>query len=239
MNYLDIIFIIIIVSCTFWGLKKGLIKVVGGIIGIFVGIYFAGLLYSQVSDWLMDLLGFSSQTAGDILGYIVVFIVANRLFALLILILDKIFSLPIIGGINRILGGIFGLIEGVLIVSIITIVLSNLAFIGADSVLAESKIVPLTNPIFEFIKPIFPKGFESISNIITKAKEIDTSAVQDVIDTGSMTIDELINYLNADGRVQQDIIDQIKENALQEQRENASEYIKEKFQEYLDTLDSI
>ena len=57
MNYLDIIFIIIIVSCTFWGLKKGLIKVIGGIIGIFVGIYFAGLLYPQLSDWLRN--GFS------------------------------------------------------------------------------------------------------------------------------------------------------------------------------------
>lgn len=239
MSYLDIIFIIIIVFFIFNGLRRGLVRVIGGIIGLFVGIYLAGLLYPEMSAWLQSLLGFSNDIIGNIIGFLVVFIVANRLFAIVIWLLDRIVNLPLIGTVNRLLGGIFGLIEGLLIVSVIVAVLTNFGvFDKKPELISNSKIIPYTNSFYKVIRPILPKDLKSIPDYLFKPPKGDESELN-VKSVDEMSLDELIDYLNAEGRVQKSIIEQIKENALKEKGDNVAEYIKNKFKEYLDTLDSI
>jgi len=241
MNYLDIIFIIIILFFTFNGLRKGLVRVVGGILGIFVGIYLAGVFYLQFSEWLQTLTDLFGPTEANIISFIVVFIIANRLFAVIIFLLDTIVKIPIINSVNKLLGGALGFLQGALIVTLIVTVFTNLGSLaGADNVISNSQIAPYSQKAITLIKPFLPKDLKSIP-----AKFFDGSLMQipeiqiPELNPEDMSIDELIDYLNSDNKVQKSLIDKIKENALNESKENVTEYITNQFKEYLDRVDSI
>ncbi len=241
MNYLDVIFIIIILFFTFSGLRKGLVKVVGGILGIFVGIYFAGLFYLQFSEWLQTLTQIFGSTESNIISFIVVFIVVNRLFAVIIFLLDRIVRIPIINSVNKLLGGILGFIQGALIITLIITVFTNLgSFVGADNVISKSQIAPYSDKVITIIKPFLPQDLKSIPKVFFDGSLPEVLDVEvPEINLEEMNIDELIDYLNSDNKVQQSIIDKIKKNALNEEKENVTEYITNQFKEYLETLDSI
>jgi len=241
MNYLDIIFIIILLFFTFNGLRKGLVKVVGGILGILAGIYFAGLFYLQFSDWLQTITDLFATPEANIISFILVFIIANRLFALLILILDKIVSIPIINSVNKLLGGILGFLQGALIVILIITIFTNLgSFVGADNIINNSQIAPYSERAITLIKPFLPQDLKSIpakffDNSIWPAPPVELPEVN----LEKMSVDELIDYLNSDNKIQKSVIDKIKENALKEAKDNTADYIINQFKEYLDTVDSI
>lgn len=241
MNYLDIIFIIILLFFTFNGLRKGLVKVVGGILGIIAGIYFAGLFYIQFSDWLQTLTNIFSSTEANIISFIVVFIVANRLFALIIYILDKIVSIPIINSVNKLLGGTLGFLQGALIITLIVTVFTNLgSFVGADNVINNSHIAPCSDKVITLIKPFLPQDLKTIPDkFLNSSLWPQSSEPEPEVDLEDMSIDELIDYLNSDNKVQKSVIDKIKENALKEAKENSTDYIINEFKEYLDKVDSI
>jgi uncharacterized membrane protein required for colicin V production len=241
MNYLDIIFIIIILFFTFNGLRKGLVKVVGGILGIFVGIYFAGLFYLQFSEWLQTVTQIFGSMESNIVSFIVVFILVNRLFALIIFLLDKIVSIPIINSINKLLGGTLGFLQGALIVTLIVTVFTNLgSFVGADNVISNSQIAPYSEKAITLIRPFLPQDLKSIPKAFFDGSMLKIPEVEiPEINLEEMSIDELIDYLNSDNKVQESIIDRIKESALRESEENVTEYITDQFKEYLETLDSI
>jgi len=241
MNYLDIIFIIIILFFTFNGLRKGLVKVVGGILGIFVGIYLAGVFYLQFSEWLQTLTDLFGSTEANIISFIVVFIIANRLFAVVIFLLDTIVKIPIINSVNKLLGGALGFLEGALIVTLIVTVFTNLgSFVGADNVISNSQIAPYSQKAITLIKPFLPQDLKSIPGKFFNGSMLQLPQEEiPEINLEEMGIDELIDYLNSDNKVQESIIDKIKENALNESKENVTEYITNQFKQYLDTIDSI
>jgi|GEM_PF-200380 uncharacterized membrane protein required for colicin V production len=241
MNYLDVIFIIIILFFTFNGLRKGLVKVVGGILGIFVGIYLAGLFYLQFSEWLQTLTDIFGSTESNIISFIVVFIITNRLFAVIIYLLDKIVSIPIINSINKFLGGLLGFLQGFLIIALIVTIFANLgSFVGADNVISNSKIAPYAQKVITIIKPFLPKDLKSIPDGFFDNPLLPLSNLEaPEVDLEGMNIDELIDYLNSDNKVDSSVIENIKENALKEEKDNITEYITNQFKEYLNTNDSI
>lgn len=241
MNYLDIIFIIILLFFTFNGLRKGLVKVVGGILGILAGIYFAGIFYLQFADWLQTVTDIFSPTELNIVSFIAVFIIANRIFALIIFILDKIVKVPVINSINKLLGGILGFVQGVLIVTLIITIFTNLgSFVGADNVISNSYIAPYSSKAMALIRPLLPQDLKSIPSKFFDGSMIEIPKIETPeVNLEEMGIDELIDYLNSDNKVQKSIIDKIKENALRESEDNVTEYITEQFKEYLNTIDSI
>jgi membrane protein required for colicin V production len=75
MNYIDIIFLIIILFFTVMGLRKGLVRSAGGIIAIILGFYGASIFYSQFSLWLQGLTSIFSETVANILSFVLVFII--------------------------------------------------------------------------------------------------------------------------------------------------------------------
>ena len=241
MNYLDVIFIIIILFFTFNGLRKGLVKVIGGILGILVGIYFAGLFYLQFSEWLQTVTQMFGSMESNIVSFIVVFIIVNRFFALIIFLLDRIVSIPIINSINKLLGGILGFLQGALIVTLIVIVLTNLgSFVGTDNIISNSLIAPYSEKVITFIRPFLPQDLKSIPKYFFDSSLPQVSEIEiPEVNLEEMSIDELIDYLNSDNKIQKSIIDRIKENALEESKENVTEYITDQFKEYLNTIDSI
>lgn len=239
MNYLDIIFIVIALYFVFNGYRKGLVKSIGGILGLFVGAYFAGLFYLNVSSLIHGVANFLTQFQCDIISFLLVFIVANRLFALVVVIVDKIVNIPIIGFINRVFGAIFGLLGAILLVALISIVLANIgSSLGEKNPVLNSKIMPHINYAVKVVQPFLPSSFESVKNIILdKSNSLkNTASEKPNINVDNMTLDELIDYLNSDNKVPQDVIQKIKDNEFKNQKNITAEMIKEKFNEYLNNV---
>ncbi len=241
MNYLDVIFIIIILFFTFNALRKGLVRVVGGVLGIFVGIYVAGLFYLQFSEWLQGVVQMLNSSESNIVSFILVFIAANRIFALVILLLDKIVSVPIINSINKILGGLLGFLQGALIITLIITIFTNLgSFAGADNVISNSRLAPYSEKIITLIRPFLPQDLKSIPKTFFNNSWLPkTKDKLPEVNLEEMNIDELIDYLNSDGKVRADVIEKIKKNALNQEKENTQKYIIDKFKDYLNNVDSI
>ncbi len=160
MSTIDIIILVILALFVYKGVKLGLIEAIGGIIGLFVGAYMAGRYYEQVGDMLTGLL-FNSEILANVLAFILVFIVVNRAIALLFWIIDKIFHviaiIPFLKSFNHLLGGIFGLIEGVIFIGIIVFFLSLVPFTrGFGEKIEQSRFAGILETVGKIADPFIP-----------------------------------------------------------------------------------
>lgn len=234
MNYIDIIFIVIIALLTFSGFRSGIIRAIGGIIGIFVGIYVANSFYPGLSAWILSTFSFFHELGANILAFVLLFIVANRIFALLVFMLDKIFSAPILGFLNKLLGGILGFLAGIIFVVIIISVLAYFQ-IGQDT-LVNSRVTPYTDKVLNIIKPFLPQDLRdgSLEDFWQKGK--DAIGQYTSVDLSSMNIDELLNYLNKDNILPESTIEKIKSKDFKNNTSFTVDEVQTKFQEYVDNL---
>lgn len=118
MNTLDFLIIIPVALGFIFGLFKGLIKELTSLVAIFLGIYGAKLFSPVVSQILIKSVNISDKIATPI-AYLIVFVVIAVVLLILANILDKIFNSLALGGMNKLMGGIFGGLKYALIVSVL------------------------------------------------------------------------------------------------------------------------
>ncbi|MDD3321146.1 MAG: CvpA family protein [Paludibacter sp.] len=118
MNTLDFLILIPIGVGFISGLFKGLIKELTSLAAIFLGIFGAKLFAPNVSEMLIKSLKFSEKTATPI-AYLILFIVIAVFLLVLANFLDKIFNSLSLGGLNKLMGGLFGALKYALIISVL------------------------------------------------------------------------------------------------------------------------
>ena len=171
MTLLDIILILLVFGFVWAGFWSGLIRTIASLVGVFVGIFFAGIWYDSVSNWVQPIVGGNALVA-DIVGFILVYFVVTQAVGLLFWFANKIFHifaiLPGMKLLNRVGGAILGFIEGSLIVGV------TLQFIGRLPLsedwanrLAESDVVGYFTAVSAWLVPLFPKAIESVTSIFT------------------------------------------------------------------------
>ena len=118
MNYIDIILVIPVVWGLYKGIKKGLIIELASLIALIFGIY-GGIKFSGfVSEHIQNLFNVSSKIL-PIISFAVTFLIIVILIYSLGKLLEKIVKIVALGIINRIAGGIFGVLKVTLIISFI------------------------------------------------------------------------------------------------------------------------
>ena len=118
MGNLDLIILIPIVLGFIFGLFKGLIKELASLAAIVLGIYGARAFAPTISDFFIHSLSFSSKTALP-LTYLFLFILIATVLIILAKTLDKFFDSIALGGLNKLLGGVFAAFKYALIVSVL------------------------------------------------------------------------------------------------------------------------
>ena len=118
MNSLDIYLLLPIALGFVFGLFKGLIKELTSLVAIVLGIYGAKLFAPLMASILINGFGFSPATAHP-LAYIFLFIAIGVGLLFLANALNKIFNSLSLGGLNKLLGGLFGALKYALIVSVL------------------------------------------------------------------------------------------------------------------------
>ena len=166
MNYLDIIFAIVLFLFGFKGFRKGLIIEVVTLLAFGVGIYGAMHFSDFTASHLQEFMEVNPKyidTIAFILTFILLVIIVNVIGRL---VSDAVKAMNL-GFFNRLGGFLFGLAKGLLLCSTFVLVLNNLQWAGL--VKEEVKQSSYLYPYVEKTVPYLYKGFDLVKDY---AKEV-------------------------------------------------------------------
>jgi len=171
MSIFDIVLLLIVAGFVFNGLAKGMIRLLGNLVGLIIGAFVASHFYLTFFEWSKHLMS-GHENIGKVISFIVIFVVAAKLTDLVFVLIEKLFNLvsfiPFTKLINRLLGGILGLVEGSLFLGLIIFVSSRYAIIGSlfGNQLITSKMAPLLLKTVDIIMPVLPEALKALQSIL-------------------------------------------------------------------------
>ena len=125
MNYLDIAILLPIAYGMIQGLRHGIVRELAALVAIIAGIYFARFWSPEVARYIVE------WTAWDIgvcrtLAYVLIFAVISMAVHLLARIFSRLLRSIMLGGVNRALGAVFGIVKWTLVLSVVVNVVALL-----------------------------------------------------------------------------------------------------------------
>lgn len=171
MSYFDITLAIIVAAFTFNGLSKGLIRLLGKVVGLLAGAFLASHFYLVFYQWSQGWYG-GRENLGKALSFIIVFIAATLIIDWVFVILEKIFNvisiIPFTKTINRLLGAVLGFLEGSLFIGLIIFVISRYALIGSlfGNSLSSSQLAPFFLAIANVALPFLPAALKALQSLV-------------------------------------------------------------------------
>jgi len=157
MNPFDILIIIIFGYCLVRGLFRGLVKEVSSIVGVLGGFYAAYLYYEGVVKWLSR---FIADTAYlNILSFLIIFCLVLIIINVLGTIIKYLLNIAFLGWVDRIFGVLFGMIKGILIVSVVFIILTAFLPKGAP-IIKKSILAPQVIWVSENMAKVISKDMK-------------------------------------------------------------------------------
>lgn len=155
MNYLDIIFLLLLLFAMINGYRKGLIEEVAGLAALVLGIWAAMHFSGIVADFISENLKYDS-TYLPILSFAATFILVLILVNLAGALASRLIKAVSLGFINRLAGLFFGILKGALILSVFLVVFNKLDedvhLIPQETKSSSRMFEPLRN----FAPSIFP-----------------------------------------------------------------------------------
>lgn len=169
MNALDITIAVIVGYCLVRGLFRGVIKEVTSIVGVFIAFYGAYTYYPVVGGWFSTLI--SNPAYRAITAFLLVFVTILLVVGVVGVVLRHIFKLASLGWADRVIGGVFAVVKGLLIVSVLLIALT--AFLPKNApVLRHSQLTPHIIATSETLVAAVPEDMKtSFRNKIKVLKE--------------------------------------------------------------------
>ena len=136
MTLEDWIIVAVLVLSVLGGLSQGFFRSVFSLAGLVVGLAIAAWNYGRVAALLLPFL--KNEAVDDTIGFIVIALVVMGIAALAGTVLHKTFRRMGLGCLDRLAGGVFGFIQGALLVTLCILV--ALAFFPQAHWLAEARL---------------------------------------------------------------------------------------------------
>ena len=157
MNILDIILGIFLLIFFFYGFKKGLVAGLIHLLGLILAIFLIIKTGTTVKESMMIKFGIG-ETLSTIFSYLLIFIIIMVIARIIILLLHKMIDILNLTALNRILGGIFGIFNCLLIIAIILFVLELSPLKNSIvKATASSKIIKSTRILIDELQKNYPK----------------------------------------------------------------------------------
>ena len=125
--FVDIFLAIILLLALYLGAKKGFVVQAISIISIFIALWLSNRLTPGVSGWVNEYFGGEeSFKLIKIVVYVVLFVIIVILCRLIAGVIKKIMNITILGGVDTILGAVFGLIKALLVIAVVVYLLNSI-----------------------------------------------------------------------------------------------------------------
>jgi membrane protein required for colicin V production len=128
VNAVDITILAVLALLLFKGLWLGLIQELCGLAGLGVGTVVAARYHAALAESLPDWARMAPPVS-IALCFAALFLAGVVCFTLLGVVLSRFFKMIFLGGLNRVLGGLFGLAQGVLLLALVMYGLSTTAWL--------------------------------------------------------------------------------------------------------------
>ncbi|MBQ7738276.1 MAG: CvpA family protein [Desulfovibrionaceae bacterium] len=155
-DFFDLVVILILVFFSLTGFSKGFIREIASIVAVLGGFFASNALHPIVSERLVFI---SNPTVRSILTYVVIFAAVVILVGLIARFLLKGRDWVFAKWIDKLVGGLFGLIKGVLICALIIVVLQNL--FAHTPMIQNSRTIPYINSMITQFRAWMPKDLIS------------------------------------------------------------------------------
>lgn len=165
MNILDIILVIILGLSILLGILKGFIRELFSLAFFIIAVVLSFLFYYEVGGIYMS--GLKNRDVSNFAGFITIFVLVLIIGAVVTYFVKKIFTIGPLKAIDMILGGLFGLLRGILIASII--VLALIVFPVNDNLIVKSQLSPYVIKSIEVFVHFLPAEYKEKIGIIKKS----------------------------------------------------------------------
>ena len=163
MNSLDLFFIILLSFFFIRGVFRGFILELSTVVGLIVGYLFAISYLSIATAFLVKYLPDLPISVLNIISFMAIFVATNLFLRFIAGIITKTLKFAMLGWMNKLLGGIFGLCKCILILSIITLIIDFIPF--GERLLTVNGIQ--NSLLFPLFNTIGPKLFNYIIQLST------------------------------------------------------------------------
>ncbi len=170
MPLFDIVLLVIISGFALFGLWFGLVHTLGSLIGTIFGVYLASRFYAPLANWIITATGWN-QNYVKVIIFVLSFIIITRLVGFVFWIMEKFLTiftkLPIIRGLDKLLGMAFGALEGAMVIGVSLYFIArfpiSLTFMDG---LAGSKLAPLLVKLASIFVPFFPEAIRILRSTV-------------------------------------------------------------------------
>jgi membrane protein required for colicin V production len=157
MNYIDIIFLVLLALFSWQGFRRGFVIELASLAALVLGIYAALYFSGYVADFLSNSLSMGPQYV-KVVAFLITFIVIVFLVYALGRLLEKLVDMVALGFVNKIAGVVFGILKGAVLISIVLMIIN---YFNEDFVSAEKKEGSL---LYEPIEGIAPLLWEKLQD---------------------------------------------------------------------------
>ncbi len=123
MGLVDILILVVLGIFLLKGVLRGLLREVCTLLGLLCGGLLAFYLHVPLSQWFLEMFNWPSQLCVTI-SFLLVFLLTVLIFGALGYLLNRFVTLTLMTGVNRLLGAVFGLAQGVVLLSLILFALN-------------------------------------------------------------------------------------------------------------------
>jgi membrane protein required for colicin V production len=152
LSWIDVFLLLILSVTVFFGIVKGFVKQIFGLLSVIIGLILALNCYSQVA-WLLRRL-INHEVLAQFLGFLTVFFAVLSLGWIVSHLLYKLVKGPL-KLLDKVLGGALGFLKGILICGVLVFAL--LVFPIDKRALKESLVSPVCLKLTRTIVSLIPK----------------------------------------------------------------------------------
>ncbi len=152
MNFVDIAILVILGGFIIKGLLRGLLKEVCSLVGLLAGAFLAFRYHAPLAELMVTSFGLPARLC--VIGaFLALFLATVMFFGVLGYLLSRFVKLIFLGGLNRVAGGFFGLVQGGVLLAV---VLFGLSLANLPSAMQRSlKSSELAPPFVELGEAVF------------------------------------------------------------------------------------
>ena len=140
MNWVDWLLIVFLFMAVLNGLQEGMVRIGIGFIALVAGFILASWFGGIAAGPLIPFL--HSEVAASVVGYFLVFCGVLIVVSLIAALIVRMLKLIVLTWMDRLLGGVFGVLRGFVVVAVVMMVVTALAPRWLPRAVNESRFAP-------------------------------------------------------------------------------------------------
>lgn len=170
MSWFDISLLGLIAVFALAGFRLGAIHTLGSVIGTILGVYLASRYYEPMAAFIIAHTGWGGNLP-NVIMFVIAFIVINRLVGFVFWLISRVFKLitrlPFISSIDKLLGLVLGILEGIITIGVIIYFVERFPISKKlMEMIAASNMAEQIRKIANLFIPLFPEGLKLLKSTV-------------------------------------------------------------------------